>query len=355
MAKRSYPSLLAISAASAALALTLAGCSGGSSTTEPEDGPLGKYMSALWGNEEWTQEQADEENKIVEEFVAQCMQEEGFEYEPNLQNGGIVMSSDDDGPQWGTEEFAKEFGYGMSTDPWGNSEPSFDEEEYFDPNEEYVNSLSDSEREVYYEVLYGPGPTEEQMAEMEETGGWESDWTQQGCSGAAYHQLQEETQSAAAAYDDPEFTDLFDSMNSMYEEIWSEDGPQNDELIKLDADWADCMADKGYEFSSPMDANMKLSEEMNEIYSSSWGSDEGEEYVEPSEAEMAEMQAKLDAELKKFQPREIEVATADFECKDKLGYDKKQQKVQFEIEQKFVDQNKAALDALVAKYGADKK
>lgn len=358
MSRKKPHALTLFPAFAAIVALTFTGCSsGGKDTTAAEEGPLSKYLSALWDGEEWTQEKYDEQNKQTEELVAVCMQNEGFEYIPDLQSGGVFMTEDEDGPQWGTEEFAKEFGYGMSTDPWaGQDTESREGGEYVDPNQEYVDSLSESEQQAYYETLHGVGMTEEEMVEAEENGGsWEYDWTTAGCYGAAQHEVEQEQQGAMAAYEDPEFADLFEAIDTMYAEVWGEAGPTNDELVQLDAQWADCMADKGYEYTSPTDANQQLNDELNEIYNLGYPDESEENWEEPSEGEWATIQANIDAEIKKFQPYEIEVATADFACKKKLDYDTVSQKVMFDLEQKFVDSHKSELDALLAKYATTSK
>lgn len=349
MTHRRTSALLTLPAITAIAALALTGCTKGdsSATANLEEGPLSTYMAALWDGEEYTQEQYDEELKQTEELVAACMQNEGFEYVPDVNNGGVVFSDDseDEGPQWGTEEFAKEFGYGITTDPWGG-EMTGGEDDYVDPNGDYVNSLSESEQEAYYETLYGTGPTEEQMLEMEESGNYESDWTQEGCQGAARHEISQDADGATAAYEDPEFTELFAEIENMYAAIWDPE-QKSEEVAALDAKWSDCMSEQGYtEFATSDDANMQISDEVNAIYEGVWG--DGSEQITESQA--TELQKQADAEVKKLTEREIEVATANWKCKDKIGYDKELQKLQFELEQQFVDEHKAELDALLAKY-----
>lgn len=337
-----------IPAALAVAALALTGCSGGkdaSGKTGPEEGPLGKYMSALWGDEEFSQEQFEKDNLKVEELVAECMTKEGFEYTPNTNTGGVVMTSDeegDDGPEYGSVEFAKEYGYGIIDFP-GMSDMPEPEEEYTDPNQKYIESLSESEQEAFYETLSGPGPTEEEMAAMEAGEGYTSDWTREGCYGAANHEVQQDSGGVMAAYEDPEFTDLFDSMNEVWSVAYSEEA-DNPEIAKLNREWSDCIADAGHpDLTSPMAAQNALYEEYNELQSG--GAEEpAEDSTGPSEKD-----------LQAFKEREIELATADATCRADLKYDEKQQDVGFAAEQKFVDENKAALDALLAKHGAKKK
>ncbi|MFT4232230.1 MAG: hypothetical protein QM606_05570 [Leucobacter sp.] len=329
----------------AAVALTLTGCSGdgsksGDGKTSVEEGPLTKYLSALWDGEEYTQEQLDADTKKTEDLVAECMSKEGFEYTPNLQNGGTVYSSEDDSIDWGSKEFAEQYGYGIVSWP-GMEDQESAGEEYVDPNQDYIDSLSESEQQAYYEALYGPGPTEEEMAAMEEGGGEEYDWTTAGCQGAAQHEVQSESNNGMAAYEDPEFADLFAATNEVWNTLYDDENPP-DGVVKLNGKWSDCMADAGYpDLTSPNTVSNDLSEEYSQLQ---MPDGENGEYEEPT-----------DADKKEFQKREIEIATADFECRKKIGYEDEMMKLQNELEQQFVDEHKAELEALVAKYGTEKK
>ncbi|QBE47994.1 hypothetical protein [Leucobacter triazinivorans] len=325
--------------------LILTGCSvvDGPGDEASEAGPLDAYMSALWDGEEYTQEQLDAETKQTEELIAECMSGEGFEYVPNVQNGGTIISSEEgDEIDWTSEEFIEQHGYGIVDWPGRDDAQHEDPEEYVDPNQDYVESLSESEQTAYVEALHGPQPTEEELAAMEDGEAvFEYDWTTSGCTGAAQHQVQSESGGGMAAYEDPEFTELFESMNLIYDALWSGDG-SNDDILALDRDWADCVADAGHDgFASPMAAQEALTEEYNELH---MPDDESGEWQEPSPAD-----------VKKFQDREIELALADLECKTQLEYDDRMWKIQVELEQEFVDAHRAELEALVAKHGVEKK
>ncbi len=316
-----------------ASALALTGCSNGddkaTDSSEESYGPLSDYFMALDMGQDWTQEDYDQQEVKREELVAECMAKEGFEYTPNTNNGGGVINSDDqEGPAWDSLEFAEQYGYGFFAYP-GQEDMDVQGQEYVDPNQDYVNALSESEQKAYYETLHGPEPTEEDMKAMEDET-WEYDWSTAGCYGWAQHEV--DTSSAAAAWEDPEFTDLFEAMNSLYQE--SETDP---EIQVLNQEWASCMADAGYpDMTSKHRAFEVIMNEQNELYSSG----EDGEYVEPD-------QAKLD-ELKK---KEIDMAVADWKCADGMDYQDKYQEIDFRIQQKFVDDHKDQLEALTAKYG----
>lgn len=337
----SAPALALLSAAT----LVLTGCTGGgeSGSATLEDGPLSKYLSALWDGEEYTQEKLDAETKQTEELVAACMQKEGFEYTPNLQNGGTIYSPEEgEEIAWDSLEFAEQYGYGIIDWPGMGEMQEEDPEEYVDPNQDYVEALSESEQQAYYEALHGPGLTEEEMAAMEEgDGGYEWDWTKNGCYGAAQHEIQSDADNGMAAYEDPEFTDLFDAANEMWNEVYDEENP-SDGVADLNREWADCMADAGHDgFTSPNAVQNALYEEYDQL--------------QMPDGEDGEWQELGEADKKKFQEREIELALADRSCKQKVGYEDGVMKIQFDLEQKFVDAHKAELDALVAKHGVEKK
>lgn len=346
MTSRMRSARIWIPAAVALAALALSGCSGtGKSDAKPDqEGPLDKYLSALWDGEQYTQERMDKEQREIEELVAECMTKEGFEYKPSSNSGGIVMmggeDGEDSGPEWGSAEFAKEYGYGIVNWPGMSESTEEPGEEYVDPNQDYIESLSESEQQAYSETLYGPPMTDEQMAELEESdgAGFMPDWKDQGCYGAAQHEVQGED-GGMAVFSDPEFSELMESMNSLGNAIWNDD-ELSPEMQKLNDEWRECMADAGQDdYSSPMNAQNTLNEE---FYSSS--GDSMEEYKEPSQKEKDE-----------FAKREIAVATADAECKAKVDYTETQTRFYFDAQQKFLDEHKSELDAMLSKYGAQKK
>ncbi|KAM9863605.1 hypothetical protein ACI1US_00535 [Leucobacter sp. BZR 635] len=337
MLRRAPKALLPVTAIAAALALTLAGCSSKpGSGKELEEGPLQKYMSAMWDDSEFSEEKYAEQDREIEDLVAVCMQDEGFEYKPNVQTSGGFVSFDDDEIDFNSKEFAEQYGYGAMTNPWNEQAEQEEPEEYVDPNGDYYESLSESERMAWDEALYGVQPTEEEWAEIEASGEpYMPDPSEQGCYGTANDKVRSSTDNYQEAMEDPEFAELFEDMQNVYMEMES-----SDEMQKLNSDWASCMADSGYpDFKTPADGANSIYEAQQELFG--WNTElaEGEDYKEPSKDEQDK--------LKKL---EIETAVADFECKDKFDYNDKSSKFMIDIEQKFVDENKAKLDAMLAKY-----
>ncbi|MFT4260766.1 hypothetical protein [Microbacterium sp.] len=324
---------LAVLAASA-LALTLAGCSGdGGGELTYEDSPLNKYLSAAYGGDlspEEQQKKFDEQQRQQEELMAECMAEQGFEYKPNVNNGGMVFSEEDGTWEPDKKEWVEKYGYGIVNNPFMSEETQQSGEEYVDPNQEYLDSLSESERNAFYETAYGVPPTEEEMGE---DGGYEYNWEDAGCQGWAQHELQG---------DDPwqsdEFADLRDKMYALWET--SQSSP---EFKKLNADWSKCMAEAGEPgFDLQTDAQQSISDAQNEIYESAYGDGttevDPETVVDPSDS----------PEMKELGEKEIALALVDLGCRQKTNYTEESLKIQFAIEEEFVRDNKAELEAFKA-------
>lgn len=310
----------------------LAACSGspaeGDKTAEAEVGPLSTYFESFYGgdlSQEEQQAQFDEQNKATEELVAQCMSEQGFEYLPNTSNSSISFEDDDVVYEPDDREWVAQYGYGAVNSPYNQgSEDEPPAEEYVDPNADYVASLSESEQMAFNEALYGPSPTEEEMAAMEDGDGGEWDWTKSGCYGSAQHETQGEDPLQA-----DEFKSLNEAINSFYEGQPSWPGQ-----AELDAAWSDCMSEAGHSgFAVQWDAQNSIYDEQNKIY---------EETSDPETGEID--QAAMDA----LGEKEIDLALADLDCREQTDYRQKVEDITFEQEQQFVDDHKAELDAMKA-------
>jgi hypothetical protein len=324
-------------AAAPALVLTilLAGCGVAEKVTggakEDEVGPLGKYFEQAYG--EYDEDQANREMRRVEELVAECMSEQGFDYTPMdpSSQGGMSFSSEDLDVEWGTREFAEQYGYGITTDPWAELQESQPEpEEFVDPNAEYVESMSQSEAEAYFLALHG---NQEFSEDPEEEVEW--DWEQNGCYGKAQHEVYE------AGRDDTDMASLEEEMNSLWEQT-----QQDPRIAEATTAWIDCMGDAGFTgLATVDDAQMQISDKSNAIYEDAYPSDMGEEM--PSEEDFAAIEAQIQEKLGEIKDEEIATAVADFECREETDFDDTMQEVSFELEQEFVDTHKEELEAWV--------
>ena len=343
MSPRSFRPSFSFPLLAAAAAIALSGCAGPNGDAAADEGPLSKYLAALWDGEDWNEESFEEEQKKTEELKAACMADEGFDYTPAPASGGMVTLGGEDDLDWNSVEFAEQYGYGIASWPGDDEMQAADEEAWEDPNQDYYMSLSESERAAYDEALYGPQPTEEEWAAMEESGEYqEYDWTTAGCSGKAMHEVQGED-SGAAAYEDPEFAELFAEMNGLYSTVYGDGTAESitdPRAREITSKWAECLASSSrFTYDSPGTARNEVMNEHSQLL----GGDSGEA-VEPDQAE-----------IEKFKEREIAIAVADAKCREKSGYDDALTKLSLEIEQEFVDEYRPQLEALVAKHGVKKK
>jgi hypothetical protein len=327
---------LAPLSALAALALFLSGCSGSDGDAADAAGsgrqpsPLEEYLSAVYGGDlspEEQQQQFAEQQEQQQELVAQCMQDQGFEYRPDTSSSSFTSSED---VEWEPDdrEWVAQYGYGAVNSPM-SEEPAPQEQEYVDPNADYVASLSESEQTAFYEALYGPAPDEDEIPEDAEDGGsFEYDWTTAGCQGAADHEVAGEDVSQS-----DEFRPLFDAINELYADTASWPG-----MAELDAEWAACMDAAGQEgYATQADAQNSIYDALNGVYEGGGESDDGSAPAEPD-------QAAIDA----IAEREVELALADLDCREETDYVDRSAGISRDVEQQFIDDHRAELDAMVA-------
>lgn len=317
------------------LAVTLAGCSSsGSGELTYDDSPLNEYLSAAYGGDmspEEQQKQFDEQQRKQEDLMAQCMADEGFEYQPNVQSGQFIVSDEEETP-WKPDdkEWVEKYGYGMVNSPYNEQMPTDQGEEYVDPNQDYVNSLSESEQAAYWETAYGAGPSEE---ELNEDGSYEYRWEDAGCQGWAQHEL---------GGDDPWQSDEFADLRAKMDEFWTA-GQDAPEYKELNAEWAACMDEGGQPgFTVQSEPAQSISDEQNEIYNAAYGDGsveiDPETFVDPATS----------PEMKALGEKEIALALVDLACREKTSYTQESLKIQFAREEQFIADNKAALEAFKA-------
>jgi hypothetical protein len=324
-----------LAAAAVAVTAGLAGCSGGS-TPEPEastPGPLEAFFSDMYGNGD--QESANAQMMRVEEIVAQCMSEQGFEYTPVDYSTQPGYDAAAEGPEeeWGTLEFAKKWGYGVTTNPWGGGEAveePMPSEEWVDPNQDYLNAMSETEQQAYYAALYG----NQENVEGEEV---EYDWTTAGCQGKAQHDVYE------AGQDTDDVAALQEELGSMYEQVQSDD-----RITAVAAEWASCMADAGYPgFATIDDASNSIYERVNGLWEDAYSELDPETATEEDYAAIEDQVQEAQAAITED---EIATAVADITCQEDVDYQKVMRDVQREHEQEFYDAHADELEAWKAAY-----
>ncbi|MBX9243548.1 hypothetical protein ICW40_01850 [Actinotalea ferrariae] len=311
-----------VSVAGCALLVVLTGCGGsaggggaegGGGESVPEDLPQGVIDEIL------DEAYADDDEEVaharmteVENRVAACMAELGFEYTPvdYLSTHGTGAAAEL-GVEWGTLEFAEQFGYAATTRPFG-------EDQFVDPNEVRYESMSQQELQAWSEALWGP----------RSQGGDEPeayDWQTAGCQGSAQHEVDVENGLAGGAYEA-----LEDELDAMWAAIASD--PRTSEL---DAEWASCMAGAGYAgLETPADAEAFIYDKAAAVYN-----------VSPAEAEDESFDDQQEARLAAVTDEEIATAVADFTCREEVDLARRQAEIGVEHQQEFYDTHKAEVDA----------
>lgn len=330
---------------------------GTKATADVPLGPLDKYFEKMYGG---TGSAADNEKRMadsnaqmvkMEELIAACMSDEGFEYLPIDYSASMAAGFTDDelDVQWGTLEFAEQYGYGATTDPGGYqaaAEAGTAGTEQVDPNQKAVEAMSESERTAFYTALYGEqfsvDPTADPTADPEAPVETEYDWTTAGCQGSASNEV------SGGALESDQFASLQEDMSAMYEAVSAD--PR---LSDVNAAWASCMADAGFAgLAAVGDGETSIYDEVSTVQEAAYT--DLDPNVEMTEEVSASMAADLKEQLAEITPREIKTAVADFTCRADVGYDKVQQTVSFELQQTFVDAHKADLDAWVEASTASK-
>ncbi|WP_099332974.1 hypothetical protein [Actinomyces minihominis] len=334
--RTSAVAILSVSVLGLAACSSGGGSQSGDSTSSPyEMGPLDEYLSVMWEGEEWTQEDYDAQHVKREELIAECMAKEGFEYIPDTNNGPTFWSSEDfEEIDWNSIEYAEKYGYGVVDWPGREEMETSSEtvEEYIDPNQDYLDSLSESELNTYYEVLWGtPTIVEPMEGDGTEEMEYEYNWEENGCYGWADHETNADN-AAMNIWEDPEFADLLEQTG----ELWNT-AEQDPEMVAARGEWAACMNEAGYsEYNTPDEAQQAMYDEQSKIYEDAATTDG--EWVEPPQALWDELQE-----------REIALATADRKCAIKVKLTERSQKVNHRLQQEFLDAHKAELDAMIAK------
>jgi hypothetical protein len=310
--------------------IALAGCnapgSGGSSgqpgssaSQAEKPGPLAPYANSLAGIQ--TPKQYFAQAERIQNSIAACMHGEGFTYLPvdtaKLVSYGQATSHPD------TAQWAATWGYGINKAPAAATSGAVDRD-YVNPNDAVVSRLSASEQAAYNAALNGSGGSQG-TANSDTVSGTRSDSS--GCQGAAEKANPEKDPSS-----DKQFADLVAQSNRIPGKVAS-----SAKVVALDADWASCMADAGdAKYASPAKAQQAIEERYNAYYLKVKGT------PDPSVVES-------------MSKTEIETASADFVCRQKVDYANRHSAVEDAAEQQFVDDNKKGLDALLASYGLSGK
>lgn len=298
------------------LLAVVGGCGPGGAAPSPEPtGVLDAYLDEIYASvdaETWVAE-----HNAVEEYIAACMAESGFEYRPTKAPPQYVI------PEL-TPAYAAEFGYGETTEAYGPDVPPsrFSQMPGEDPaadfNQAYAYGLTGDAQEQYWRAMHG-----REISPDEDPADLPAD--EAGCRSTAFAEIFPEWQTP------PELKALEEAIR---EEIWWVD--EEPRVVATHPVWADCMADAGYPgLTAVPDAAALVNDRANASSLS---------IVMP----YPELKEKFAEELAAMQQYEIEVAVADAGCREESGWYDVRAEVLAEAEASILERYGAELDAWLA-------
>lgn len=332
---------IAGTAAVALLVLALGACGDTDDATRDEvtgartEGPRLGPVDELWNAAIGSVQDANADLVAVDEAVARCMAEHGFQYTPvTLADipapSGVGPSGLDVDTERDTLAYAEEYGYGLLTGADGarlaEMAPT---DEWVDPNQAYLDTLGGAEYQAYRDALYGVLPNFETE---EEWAAWVPTWEEQGCTGRANHEVYGEQGSQPE--DVVSWEGLESELGRLYTSI--DDDPRVTEVV---AEWSECMAGAGYPALAAVgDAEQSIVDKALAIW------DDAYPDGAPAEGEDA---AEVDALLTDLADEEIATAVADHRCRAEVGYWEVRNEVSLAAQREFYDANRADLEAYV--------
>jgi hypothetical protein len=300
---------------------------------EEQKSPLDAFLSV----DDPTAEEAAQQLRREEQLVVACMRREGFRY---VARDEVAAGYVRPGPYaLPADEFSERYGYGITTI---DERKVFEEVSRADPNEEIMRGLSPSALRAYWEALHGAAAAAEKWGEAVPADAA----SRPGCRPTAQRAVYGDREKKALP---PDLDAFREEMNALWDRI---DGDPR--VRAAEQAWGDCMADAGYpELQHPDDARTEITRRLWALY--------GEELPEwaveqrrgrrkdiplpgpaprPTTTESpAEPAPDALAELREY---ELGVARADRGCRP--DYEETLDEVQAEVEQAFIDANRAELE-----------
>lgn len=354
-----------------ALVLTAASCGSGSSAdidgaSGASDGrpqsfedieftsPLSELLGFGFSDNEDAEAEFAEIEQQAQQIIAECMIDKGFEYQPIVQNSSISFGPGGEDIPYFSDEWVDKYGFGISTqrfpqssvgDLVGYPDERFDQPvEFEDPNREYLESLSDGEREAYQLAMNGEPPDFDAMEEDEnfffEPG---------GCQGEAFEQAYSRGPGGGMAF----YQTFGDDLQAMEERARSD--PR---VIEYNNKVAECVADTGEVWVDQESLYERFEARLSELQPRGFGPGGGDPFeaagVDPeemSEREMNDFFRELEridpADLPKLaalQEEEIALARTVVDCDGgPLNEAFFLRDIRIEYEQEFIDNNAEAL------------
>ena len=293
-------------ALAAAIGVLVAGCTAeggapGGSATAGALGPLDQLMTSAWGGVDASLPDAAARTIADitkrENLIAACMNEQGFEYLPNVPAAADLVITTE-GIDRASREFAVQYGFGIVRQP--ETEVGQISWQGVDPNWTRTEAMSEAEREAWTTALYGD-VTDRQVDAFGESTSREGGCMDQTSDGGF-----------AVADEAGEFLGRF-----------SEDGA----FDELDNEWSACMHESGFEHESPTAASNAFSDEF---------------------VAMLDDHSLENDDVAGLAEREIAVAVASWDCKAETDYEARFRVIRDQVQQAWIDEHRAELDEWLA-------
>lgn len=205
-------------------------------------GPLQEYLGV--GNREAGGD--DALDLRIEEELARCMAAEGFEYVPYVDTSfdatvtadGQVLMKPADFPDLPPDEFAAQFGYGISTKDLGAERSAAQK----NPNDAIVARMSVAQRVAYHQAFYGKQIALDDQGYLAGTSISNSD---SSCSGRAYAL---EPTDKERARSEKRITRVQESFASLLDRVRAlrEEQDRDPRVSAATATWGTCLAAAGH-------------------------------------------------------------------------------------------------------------
>jgi len=290
-------------AALAAVVVGLAGCSPGAEPTPTSAGPLDAYFAHVQATDH---DSMLARERTIQQLIAQCMTEQGFEYEPQQ-----PQIQDDDGEQPGTRDYAQKYGYGRFSTPVSPQREPADEP---DP---YIESLSPGEHAAYMEAMFGSNPS----------GSWDDPedipFDEMGCHGNWLRYT-----TTGAGQTDPVYVAAAEQLRLIETSLL----PNDPRVLEADAEWAACMSKAGWPgLRTQRDA-------VESVFAWGEGALDTETHVPVPHGESTVTGEKA-------------LALADWDCAVSTRYHQIRAEVRDELQQEYVDAHRDELEGWLATWG----
>jgi hypothetical protein len=291
--------------------------------------PLSAFFTEGRGGEPTQAERdaAAEDFRRQEQLIADCMHDQGFEYIQRDYNQAVdAKVKNTEAFDLPPDQYAERWGYGISTiDP-----SQFTAEAPDDPNSAIVEALLPEARSAYDKAMYGADISRERAQQK----GTSLDApAPDGCQTKALKEIYGDD----FADRNPEASSEFDALNEEMGALW--DRVANDRRVtEAKQGWSDCMADAGHPEATDADNAVQL---VIQRFSALYGV-EPEQFKEVRAGMKSAPQQPDAAALAEVQSYERGLAVADRRCK--AAYDEAVFTVQTEVENRFIEENRAELE-----------